>query len=166
MRTVENGRPDNHTDLLGFDQALISKTSEEISNFPCFLFSPLFAPALPLLPASFPLLFFLLCLLSCFPSLSLHLSQNKPSPEKSSSSFLSKTQNITPLLQQHSLTVPLQKPPTILCLPLLSEIFLLPKTPKNPPPRSVSPSYCPTIPLSLTASLSPKLPQSADMLPL
>lgn len=127
-------------------------------------------PSLLQLPLCFQLWFsspfLLLCLLSCFPSISLHLSRNRPSPEKSSSSFLSKTQNITPLLQQHSLTVPLQKPPTILCLPLLSEIFLLPKTPKNPPPRSVSPSYCPTIPLSLTASLSPKLPQSADMLPL
>ena len=167
MRTVENERHDNHTfknlpsntDLLGFDQALISKTSEEISNFPCFLFSPLFAPALPLLPASFPLLFFLLCLLSCFPSLSLHLSQNKPSPEKSSSSFLSKIQNITPLLQQFSL----QKPPTILCLPLLFEIFLLPKTPKNPPSQkrvTLLLSNHPTLSNSLALSQTPPIKSS------
>ena len=77
--------------------------------------------------------------------------------------IISKTQNITPLLQQLSLTVPLQKPPTILCLPLPSEIFLLPKTPKNPPSQkcvTLLLSNHPTLSNSLALSQTPPIKSS------
>ena len=165
-------RDDNHTfknlpsntDLLGFDQALISKTSEEISNFPCFLFSPLSAPAPPLLPALvflsffFCSAFFLASQASLCTSLKTNLHQKNP-PQ----SFSLKSRISLPLLQQRSLTVPLQKPPTILCLPLLSEIFLLPKTPKNPPSQkrvTLLLSNHPTLSNSLALSQTPPIKSS------
>ena len=171
MRTVENERHDNHTfknlpsntDLLGFDQALISKTSEEISNFPCFLFSPLSVPAPPLLPALVFLSFFFCSAFFLASQASLCTSLKTNLHQKNPPQVFSLKSRISPHSSNSSLFKNLQPSSVYLCSLKFS---CYPRHPKIPPPRSVSPSYCPTIPLSLTASLSLRLPQSADMLPL